>query len=108
MRVKNRAKPYIRIIGTAVVIVACVVLLVLFSGRLDSGTVEKQSDILKNAITRATATCYAVEGRYPENLQYLIDHYGVVVDSDTFIVSYEVFADNLMPDIRVIEKGDIR
>lgn len=61
---------------------------------------------LKQAIVRATATCYAIEGRYPPNLQYIVDNYGVYIDPGRYTVVYDSFAQNLMPEITVVERGD--
>lgn len=47
--------------------------------------------------------CYAAEGIYPPDLDYLKDHYGVQVDEERYTVFYSVFAENLMPDITVLE-----
>jgi hypothetical protein len=59
--------------------------------------------ILEDSIRRAVVTCYAVEGRYPESIAYVEEHYGIHIDWDRFVVHYEIFASNLMPDIMVIE-----
>ena len=42
------------------------------------------------------------EGRYPESLSYLEQHYGVSYDKDKFIVSYEITGSNRMPQVTVI------
>ncbi|MBC8571369.1 hypothetical protein H8709_11130 [Oscillospiraceae bacterium NSJ-54] len=57
----------------------------------------------EESIRRAAVHCYAVEGAYPQSLSYLKEHYGVQV-SDDYIVHYESFASNLMPDISVYPK----
>ena len=46
--------------------------------------------------------CYSSEGIYPPNLDYLKERYGVQVDETRYTVMYDVFADNLMPDITVL------
>ena len=48
--------------------------------------------------------CYAAEGFYPPNLDYLEEHYGVQIDKRHFVVHYTAIAENLMPDITVLEK----
>lgn len=58
---------------------------------------------LENALTRAAAACYAAEGVYPPNVQYLKENYGIQVNETLYTVKYEVIASNLMPDITVIE-----
>lgn len=57
---------------------------------------------LRNAISRATVQCYAIEGRYPPSVEYLEEHYGVQIDRARYHVFYEGFASNIMPDITVI------
>jgi len=73
-------------------------------GNLSSGQGEKGRQQLENALRRAAVACYAAEGVYPPTLEYLTEHYGVQVDKDRYSVFYEVFAENLMPEITVLEK----
>ena len=47
-----------------------------------------------------------MEGRYPESIQYLIDNYGIQVDFDKYAVSYEIFAENIKPRVKVIRLGE--
>jgi len=58
---------------------------------------------LEKALTRAAVACYAAEGIYPPNIQYLEDNYGVQINQELYTVKYEVIASNLMPDITVLE-----
>jgi hypothetical protein len=55
-------------------------------------------------IRRGAVACYALEGRYPDSLDYLMKNYGVKVDEDKYNVYYTVFASNIMPDITVAVK----
>ena len=55
----------------------------------------------EEAVRRAAVTCYALEGAYPESYDYLKAHYGVAVNERRYLVSYSIFAANLMPDISV-------
>ena len=59
---------------------------------------------LETAIRRSAAACYAAEGIYPPDLDYLKEHYGLQVDEDRYLVFYEVFAHNLMGEITVLER----
>ena len=59
--------------------------------------------ILDDSIRRAVAKCYAIEGSYPGTVQYIEDNYGVHVDRTKYVVHYDIFASNIMPDIMVIE-----
>lgn len=65
---------------------------------------EEGREQLETALRRSAVACYAAEGIYPPTLEYLVDHYGVQIE-DKYIVFYDVFASNIMPDITVLEKG---
>jgi len=60
--------------------------------------------ILDDSVRRAVVMCYAVEGRYPESIEYIEENYQIFIDRDRFIVHYQIFASNVMPDIMVIER----
>ena len=59
---------------------------------------------LRQAVLEAAVQCYAVEGRYPESLDRLEREYGVQINHDRYIVTYDVFATNQLPDVQVLQK----
>ena len=61
---------------------------------------------VKNAVIRSAVECYAVEGAYPDSLSYLEQHYGLTVNHRDYIVSYEVYAGNQLPDVQVLVRGE--
>lgn len=65
-----------------------------YSGQLES---------LENAVSRDVAQCYAVEGTYPPNIDYLYDHYGLTYNEDLFYVDYQYIGSNIYPDITIIQ-----
>lgn len=67
---------------------------------------EKEQELasLKNNIEKGITMCYAIEGVYPENLEYLTENYGVRYDTEKFTVRYDCFADNIRPTVSVSEK----
>lgn len=73
---------------------------------LSRGSLRRQKESLNNALNRSITYCYAVEGSYPENLDYLKEHYGLTYDEDRFFVDYKVTGSNILPDVTIIEKGD--
>ena len=79
------------------VFLCAVLLLGIGSGRLKQTADKEQRELLEEALSQAT-----VEGRYPANLEYLIEHYGIQVDTEKYLVTYEIFADNVRPRIRVL------
>ncbi len=87
----------------SVAIVLFVLLWFIFSvGNTAKEVSAKEKYDLELAIRRAAASCYAIEGAYPESLEYIEEHYGIQIDHERFNVFYEVFAENIMPDITVV------
>lgn len=101
-------KRYRALIISALVFVLIIVVVTVLLNGTSSKSGQEQVTLLKDALRRAAANCYAVEGRYPPTLEYLVDNYGVIIDGDRFIVRYDAFAENLMPDIAVLEHGKER
>ena len=64
-----------------------------------------QTDLVRSAVRRAAVTCYAVEGAYPSTLGYLQRNYGLIYDEENYFVLYDCFASNILPEIRVTERG---
>ena len=58
---------------------------------------------LEDVLRRTAVACYAAEGVYPPDLEYMIEHYGIRFDEKQYRVDYQVIASNLMPDITVLE-----
>ncbi len=67
-----------------------------------------QEDIRETgrAAVREAVECYTLEGAYPESLEYLEKHYGLTVNKKEYIVTYEVFADNQLPTVQVLVRGE--
>lgn len=70
-------------------------------GLLSQKSTVEGAVTLEKALVRSSVQCYAIEGRYPPSVEYLEEHYGIQVDSEKYVVFYEGFASNLMPDITV-------
>ena len=69
-----------------------------------SGSMEGQ--LVLDAVCSAALACYAVEGAYPQSLEGLERGYGLAYNKDAYIVSYDAFASNIMPNIQVLRKGE--
>ena len=63
-------------------------------------------DILDKALSRSITQCYAIEGTYPPDLDYLVEHYGLCYDSETFFIDYRYIGSNLRPDVTIIERTE--
>lgn len=71
---------------------------------ISQSTQHQERESLEKALKRGILECYALEGRYPESLTYLIDHYHIFYDYQQFDIKYEVIASNMMPNVTIIEK----
>ena len=58
---------------------------------------------VREAVLRSAVECYSA---YPESLEYLEKHYGLTVNKKEYIVTYEVFADNQLPTVQVLVRGE--
>ena len=92
--------------------IAIVLLIVLLLGgvwllvsRLGTSSGNAQTQFVTDAVHNAALTCYAVEGAYPNDLEYLRSHYGLAYDQSRYLVTYSAFASNLLPEIYVTEVG---
>lgn len=85
---------------------ACIAVLTAFSAalnELDGSHSAEDRRQLETVLRRGCVACYAAEGCYPPNLDYLKEQYGVQIDEARYTVYYSAFAENLMPDITVLE-----
>ena len=92
--------------GAILLVPAVLLVLMMFMtalSNLESGRRSEGREQLEDAVRRAAVACYAAEGIYPPDLEYLEEHYGIQVDRDRYTVMYDVFASNLMPDVTVLE-----
>ena len=84
---------------------AVVALAVLLAGRLGRKQEKDEYDIIYNAVRNAALTCYAVEGAYPENVEYLLTYYQLAYDTDRYFVNIVPLGATAIPGIFVTERG---
>ena len=104
MRKTKHLSGLIKALLAPLVIVAALVVFATAVNSLDSGRDEESLRQLETALHRGCVACYATEGVYPPDVQYLKDRYGVQVDEEKYMVDYRIFAKNLMPAITVLER----
>lgn len=95
-----------RLLGWLVLPVIAAAVLLCFSlavSNLDRGGDSENLRLLEDALRRSCAACYASEGYYPPDLDYLKEHYGLQIDEKRYTVLYRAFAENLMPEITILE-----
>ena len=101
---RKRLRRILSILLAPVGFLAAVLWLVTAVSDLASGQDGEALQQLEESLRRSAVACYAVEGVYPPDLAYLEEHYGVQIDEKRFVVYYDAFASNMMPDITVLEK----
>lgn len=96
------------IMGVLFPVLVAVILLFFLSAlnNLSAGNGKEGKDQLEQALKRCAVTCYATEGIYPPDVEYMKEHYGIQIDEERYVVVYDIFAENLMPDITVLDKAD--
>ena len=102
---RRKKNPWLGMLRGLLLPAAAAVALVMFAAALDGLSAGRDAEDLRQleeALRRGCAACYAAEGVYPPNLEYLEDHYGIRVDEERYAVFYSAFADNLMPDVTVV------
>ena len=91
------------ILWTLLILLLLGALCLLFS---DGGRDLDDSSALaiREAVQRSALQCYVVEGAYPPDLRYLEENYGLQVNQQDFYVTYDAFASNLPPTVRVTRR----
>ena len=84
---------------TAVLVIAAAYASGIAGGGLDAGGAER----LEDAVRQAAVACYATEGRYPPDVAYLEEHYGLRPDG-RYSIDYRIFGSNVPPEITILRK----
>ena len=85
----------------AVVIVAILAALTMAVFVMRASAREQGVLSTREAIMSAAKQCCAGEGSYPSTVKHLEEHYGLVINHDDYVISYEWFADNVLPTVVV-------
>ena len=101
MKTKHSHLNFIHLAAAAVPILLIGIICAL-AGKLDADTQKEQELALSNALEHAVTTCYALEGIYPPDLQYMKEHYGLIYNEDRFYVSYRPIASNIRPEYDIL------
>ena len=86
-------------------ILAAAVCFLLAVSRLESRREAQGQKQLEEVLRRTAVSCYASEGFYPPSVAYMQEHYGLQFQEEDYVIRYERFASNLMPDITVLERS---
>jgi hypothetical protein len=82
------------------------VIFLMPSFRKSGGRIRSES--IENSIKKYAVQCYAAEGSYPPDLEYLEEHYGLILDKENYFYYYDAFSSNFMPKISVYSRMKVR
>jgi len=66
--------------------------------------VSNQKTNLETTVAARVAQCYAIEGIYPPDLDYIKKYYGLFYDEAIFYIDYRPVAANIYPDYTIIQR----
>lgn len=100
-QIRRRQQSWVRLlIVVAVGILVCALVLI---GARDA--IREQGALsMRTAILEHAKQCCAVEGAYPKSISYLVDHYGLVINDKDYVITYDCYADNVVPSVVVVPK----
>ncbi len=94
--------------GILSVLLLAVVLLLFVIGlnNIQTSNETEQAKLLERSVTRSITACYALEGAYPPDIEYLTEHYGLVYDEKQYFIDYQYIGANLRPDVTIIKRNE--
>lgn len=92
-------------VASILIFVALIISFVLLINGITTKNNGRELEIVRDAVKNAALTCYAVEGVYPDDIDYLREHYHLSYNEERYHIFYEPLASNLMPSIKVAERG---
>ena len=101
---KERNRRRKRTVVTVLVVVAIAAALVLGLQALSNSTREQGAAALRQSILDAALRCCAIEGSYPLNLSHLEEDYGLRINHNDYIITYEAYASNIAPSVVVVPR----
>ncbi len=75
--------------------------LIIGTMNVSSSVSARQLTQLNRTVRRYAVQCYALEGRYPESLEYLEQQYGLTLDRSLYVYHYRFLGANIFPEIAV-------
>ena len=102
MIIQKRVKIYVKIILPIALFLIVLALFVLAVSKIAGKSENEGMHLTEESIRRAAVQCYALEGVYPSDFEYLKEHYAVRPDESKYIIYYTYTASNLMPEIDVL------
>ena len=101
---RSKVKSALAYILPCVLFAAMLAWLIIAVSNASDSAKNKELSALKTNIENGITMCYAIEGMYPESVEYLCESYGLIYDKSKYIVYYDSFASNIRPTVTVLER----
>lgn len=88
------------LVSVALVVLAFALAALAYSFAQDISR-EQGAAMLRDAVISSAMQCCAVEGSFPTSVEHLTQHYGLVINEDNYLVTYEWLGDNIAPSVAV-------
>ncbi len=73
-------------------------------GAVKQSLSEQAALAVRESILESAKQCCAVEGSYPFDLEHLEKDYGLTINHDDYIITYQAFASNVVPSVVVVPR----
>ena len=103
----KKEKFHISFLIKPAIFIAVIIFFSVFMTTLSNDNSGRNKNVLEKALYRSITQCYALEGFYPPDLDYLCSHYGFTYDTDHFFIDYQYIGSNLRPDTMIIERDGL-
>lgn len=67
---------------------------------------EQRRSNVKQSVMNGAVLCYAVEGFYPDSLDYIKENYGLSYDEERYLVHYRYVSADICPSVMVYDSDD--
>lgn len=94
----------VRLVGVLVLLLCAIALVWCMISAAQESARAQGAETVRQAVLSAATQCAAVEGSYPSTLEHLEEHYGLAINTQDYVVNYEVFAANVAPTVTVVPR----
>lgn len=105
-RILYKMKVLFRVLLRPILMIAALIIVVISMGTVSDKQQKETLKQVEDAVNKAVISCYSIEGKYPATVEYIEENYGLQIDHERYHVFYEIFADNIKPEITVVEIGE--
>ncbi len=85
-----------------VIAVGMLLMMYLAVNSVETTNISEKEKTIEELVMRSAIHCYAMEGAYPQDVSYLEENYNLNIDTENYIVYYELSSPNTAPKVIVV------